>query len=264
MAANSNGLQHRVRLFGIDIDCVNTSNAIDTVLDWVRGPDGTMRYVVTPNVQHTMVFQDDAPFREAYAGASLVIADGWPLVWASRLFGDPLPERVTGSDFLPNLFERVSPERPVTLFLLGAAPGIGERAKAAIESRWPGARVLGVYSPPFGFEKDDAENRRILELIAAQNPDLLVVGLGAPKQELWTYRYRGELKTKVALCLGGTIDFLAGTKARAPKWMQSLGLEWVHRAVTEPRRLGRRYAEHAARFPALLFKEWRGVRARAR
>lgn len=255
---------HRVRLFGIDIDCVDTRTAVDTVLSWVREPDGKMRYVVTPNVQHTMVFQDDAPFREAYAGASLVIADGWPLVWASRLFGNPLPERVTGSDFLPNLFQRVTEDRPVTLFLLGAAPGIGEQAAAAIHARWPGARVVGTYSPPFGFERDDAENRRILDRIAAANPDLLVVGLGAPKQELWTYRFRAELSTRVALCLGGTIDFLAGTKARAPEWMQRLGLEWVHRAATEPRRLGRRYAEHAARFPALLFREWRDARARAR
>lgn len=255
---------HKVRLFGIDIDCVDTREAIETVLRWIREPDGQMRYVVTPNVQHTMVFQDDAPFREAYAGASLVIADGWPLVWASRLFGDPLPERVTGSDFLPNLFENVGADRPVTLFLLGAAPGIGEQAATRIHSRWASARVVGTYSPPLGFERDDAENRRILDRIAATNPDILVVGLGAPKQELWTFRFRAELKTRVALCLGGTIDFLAGTKARAPVWMQRLGLEWVHRAATEPRRLGRRYAEHAARFPALLFREWRDVRARAR
>lgn len=255
---------HRVRLFGIDIDCVDTREAIDTVLRWIREPDGQMRYVVTPNVQHTMVFQDDAPFREAYAGASLVIADGWPLVWASRLIGDPLPERVTGSDFLPNLFEKAGADRPVTLFLLGAAPGIGERAATMIHSRWAGARVVGTYSPPLGFERDEAENRRILDRIAAANPDILVVGLGAPKQELWTFRFRAELKTRVALCLGGTIDFLAGTKARAPVWMQRLGLEWVHRAATEPRRLGRRYAEHAARFPALLFREWRDARARAR
>lgn len=255
---------HKVRLFGIDIDCVDTREAIDTVLRWIREPDGQMRYVVTPNVQHTMVFQDDAPFREAYAGASLVIADGWPLVWASRLVGDPLPERVTGSDFLPNLFEKVGSDRPVTLFLLGAAPGIGEQAATIIHSRWAGARVVGTHSPPFGFERDEAENRRILDRIADANPDILVVGLGAPKQELWTFRHRAELKARVALCLGGTIDFLAGTKARAPVWMQRLGLEWVHRAATEPRRLGRRYAEHAARFPALLFREWRDARARAR
>jgi N-acetylglucosaminyldiphosphoundecaprenol N-acetyl-beta-D-mannosaminyltransferase len=247
----------RVRLFGMDIHALNEREVIERLEHWIAAPFDRLHYVVTPNVQHTMVFQENAAFRETYASASLVIADGWPLVWSSRLFGQRLPERVAGSDLLPLLFDRTSAERSLSVFLLGAAPGVGEQARRVINGRWQFVRVVGTYSPPFGFERDDAENRRILELVQKAQPDVLVVGLGAPKQELWTYRFKDELRAKVALCIGGSIDFIAGTKARAPHWMRKTGLEWIHRAATEPRRLGRRYAEHAVLFPALVLRELR-------
>jgi N-acetylglucosaminyldiphosphoundecaprenol N-acetyl-beta-D-mannosaminyltransferase len=245
-----------VSLFGMRIHAVREREAHALVHAWASGPHGTLRYVVTPNVQHTMVFQENEAFRQAYASASLVIADGWPLVASSRLFGTPLPERVTGSDLLPGLFDAAGSEQPRTVFLLGAAPGIGERAAAAIHARWPNVRVVGTHSPPLGFERDDVQNREILARVAAVQPDILVVGLGAPKQELWTHRFRDDIRAKVALCLGGTIDFMAGTTQRAPVWIQKARLEWLHRAVSEPRRLGRRYAEHAVLFPALVAKTW--------
>lgn len=247
---------HTVEIFGMRIHAVREHEAHALVHAWASEPQGTLRYVVTPNVQHTMVFQENAAFREAYAAASLVIADGWPLVASSRLFGTPLPERVTGSDLLPGLFDASGPAQPRSVFLLGAAPGIGEKAAREIHARWPHVRVVGTLSPPLGFERDEAENRRILDAIAAVAPDVLVVGLGAPKQELWTYRFRHEIRAKVALCLGGTIDFMAGATKRAPDWVRKARLEWFHRAISEPRRLGRRYAEHAILFPALVARTW--------
>ena len=252
----------RVQLFGMGIHVVSEREVIEELERWIAAPFESMRYVVTPNVQHTMVFQEHADFREAYSRASLVIADGLPLVVSSRLFGTPLPERVAGSDLLPLLFDRTSPARSPSVFLLGAGPGIAERAAAEVRRRWQHVRIAGTYSPPFGFERDDAENRRILELVRAAEPDVLVVGLGAPKQELWTHRFRHEIRAKVALCIGGSIDFLAGTKARAPNWMRRVGLEWVHRAATEPKRLGPRYAEHAVRFPMLVLRELYATRRR--
>jgi N-acetylglucosaminyldiphosphoundecaprenol N-acetyl-beta-D-mannosaminyltransferase len=259
----SQGERHsRVQLFGMGIHVVNEREVIEELERWIAAPFEAMRYVVTPNVQHTMVFQEHADFREAYSRASLVIADGLPLVVSSRLFGTPLPERVAGSDLLPLLFERTSPERSPSVFLLGAGPGVGERAAAEVRRRWQHVRIAGTYSPPFGFERDDAENARILELVCAAEPDVLVVGLGAPKQELWTHRFRDQIRAKVALCIGGSIDFLAGTKARAPNWMRRVGLEWVHRAATEPKRLGPRYAEHAVRFPMLVLRELYASRRR--
>jgi len=245
-----------VDVFGMQIHAISAREAHALVDAWASEPRERMRYVVTPNVQHAILFQENAAFREAYASASLVIADGWPLVASSHLFDNPLPERVTGSDLLPALFDAARPDAPRTVYLLGAAEGVGETAARAVHARWPNVRVVGTYSPPFGFEKDDAENRAILARIADQQPDVLVVGLGAPKQELWTYRFREEIQAKVALCLGGTIDFLAGATQRAPKWVQQVRLEWLHRALSEPRRLGRRYAEHAVQFPALVARTW--------
>ncbi|HTQ04325.1 MAG TPA: WecB/TagA/CpsF family glycosyltransferase [Polyangiaceae bacterium] len=241
-----------VDVFGMQIHAIREREAHALVDSWASGPLGPVRYVVTPNVQHTMVFQENAAFREAYASASLVIADGWPLVASSHLFGMPLPERVTGSDLLPGLFDLARADAPRTVFLLGAAPGIGEKAAERIHARWPNVRVTGTYSPPLGFEKNEAENQRILARIADAPPDILVVGLGAPKQELWTYRFRDEIRAKVALCIGGTIDFMAGATKRAPDWVRTARLEWLHRALSEPRRLGRRYAEHAVLFPMLV------------
>jgi N-acetylglucosaminyldiphosphoundecaprenol N-acetyl-beta-D-mannosaminyltransferase len=130
--------------------------------------------------------------------------------------------------------------------------------------RFPHAPVVGTYSPPFGFEKDPAENERILAMLDASRPDVLVVGLGAPKQELFVYKNLARLAhIPVALCVGATIDFLAGEKQRAPAWMQEYGLEWIHRAFSEPKRLLPRYARNIWAFPQLIWRELSPNGARA-
>jgi N-acetylglucosaminyldiphosphoundecaprenol N-acetyl-beta-D-mannosaminyltransferase len=116
--------------------------------------------------------------------------------------------------------------------------------------------VVGTYSPPIGFDKNDAENESILSRIAAARPDVLIVGLGAPKQELWVHKHRERIAASAALCVGATIDFLAGQRSRAPVWMRQVGLEWLYRVGTEPRRLFARYAKDALIFPQLLAREW--------
>lgn len=248
----------RVQLFGIEVDAVREHQAVERILRWIKTPDGKLHYVVTPNVQHTLVYQSNEEFRAAYADAALVLVDGAPLVWASWLLDAGVPERVAGSDLIPALLSSAQRlGRDLKLYFLGAAAGVGERAARAAEERFQGVRVVGTFSPPVGFERDEEQNRDILARIADAAPDLLIVGLGAPKQELWVYRHREQLKVPVALCAGATIDFLAGSKARAPRWMRKAGVEWVHRVVTEPRRLAPRYASDALRFPHLLFREWR-------
>jgi N-acetylglucosaminyldiphosphoundecaprenol N-acetyl-beta-D-mannosaminyltransferase len=244
-------------LFGMKLACVTMQDAIDCVLGWCREPRGdSCRYVVTPNVDHALMFQRRADLQDAYAQASLVLADGTPIVFAARLFGKMLPERVAGSDLVPKLFAAVSGE-PLRVFLLGAAEGVADVAAQQIHRDWPAVQVVGTYSPPIGFEHDPAENARIIEAIAAAKPDLLVVGLGAPKQELWAHHHYREIDAKVALCAGATIDFLAGHRRRSPVWMRRTGLEWVHRVASEPRRLAGRYARDAWEFPRLLWREWR-------
>jgi N-acetylglucosaminyldiphosphoundecaprenol N-acetyl-beta-D-mannosaminyltransferase len=249
-----------VRLFGIDMHAVTQAGAVGTILEWVKRRDGSLRFVVTPNVQHAVLYQENAELRRAYAAASLVIVDGAPIVWSSRLFGQPLPERVAGSDIVPALFATATAAQPLSAYLLGGAPGVGERAAAAIARDYPYLTVVGTDGPPLGFEGDEGSNRGVIERINRARPDLLLIGLGCPKQELWIERHRGEIDAAVALCIGGTIDFLAGKQPRAPHWMRVTGTEWVHRMASDPRRLGPRYASNALDFPRLLYRQWRASR----
>lgn len=240
----------------MSVDVLRAQEAAERILTWFA--ESTIgRVVVTPNLDHAVQFRTHAGLRRAYAKAALVLADGAPLVWASRLGGDlRLPERVTGSDLTPTLL-RLGASRGVTVFLLGAGPGVGERARAEILRRWPGIQVLGVESPPFGFEKDPEYCQALAARIAAVGPQLLIVGLGAPKQELWATEYADQLGAKVILCVGATIDFLAGEVVRAPLWMQKCGLEWLYRASTDPARLVPRYARNAWSLPGLLLRQAR-------
>lgn len=292
----------KLQLFGYEVDAVRMPQAVDTVLSWINSPSDTCRYVVTPNVDHTVMYQERDDLRHAYADASMVLADGMPVVLASRLLGKPLPERVSGTDLVYSIFETfqqrqlqaeqptrlaeltavgptssnaadvqfstvneshttavesAAPPRELRVFLLGAGPGVGERAAACIEARWPAIEVVGTYSPPMGFEKSQQENFQILRRIAMARPDLLLVGLGAPKQELWVHAHRSEIRATAALCIGAAIDFLAGAKPRAPRWMQRCGLEWFHRLASEPKRLARRYARDAWLFPRIVWREWK-------
>jgi N-acetylglucosaminyldiphosphoundecaprenol N-acetyl-beta-D-mannosaminyltransferase len=264
----------RIPLFGVQIDPLRMPEAIDRVMSWIHCDEPPVhRYVVTPNADHTVMLQNNPEFRSAYEHAGLVLADGMPVVLASRILRRPLPERVTGADLVPALFDAArtqapvqflggqkspdSDHRPLNVYLLGAGPGVAERAAANIHARWPHVRVVGTYSPPFGFEKDESETAAILRRIDAARPDVLVVGLGAPKQELWVAKHRERIAAKVSLCVGATIDFLAGEVRRAPRWMQRSGLEWLYRLLCEPRRLFKRYAKDACVFPRLVWREWR-------
>lgn len=243
-------------MFGIELDAISMDTAAVTLARWLEAPRARCRYVVTPNVDHVVKLGKSPAFQAAYAGASMVLADGKPLVLASRLMGRALRETVPGSDLVPRLFrEAKSMQKPMRVFLLGAGPGVAQRAAQIIAQRWTNVLIVGTYSPPFGFETLPRECDRILDEIAGAEPDLLIVGLGAPKQELWVHEYRARISAKVAICAGATIDFIAGEKARAPVWMRKSGTEWLHRIVCEPRRLLRRYAHDAVVFPTVLLKE---------
>lgn len=252
-----------VQLFGMQIDAVRMPQAIERLLAWVCQPDGECHYVVTPNVDHAVMFQEQEALRSAYADAGLVLADGFPVFVAARMLGRRIPERVPGSDLVPALFAAVNSTstKRLRVFFLGAAPGVADRAAQKTQLRWPAVHSVGTYSPPLGFEKDPKQNRAILEMIAATRPDVLVVGLGAPKQELWVHAHRDQISAPVALCVGATIDFLAGEKPRAPRWMRRMGIEWLYRLASEPRRLALRYLRDAWIFPKLVWREWANRRA---
>ncbi len=246
----------RVGLFGAEIDVLDMRQAVSRVVDWVD-EERECQFVVTPNVDHAVLLQTNDKLVAAYRDADMVLADGWPVVAAARLLGKPLPERVAGSDLVPELFNTTrGGGRPLRVFLLGAAEGVADRAALKIKDRWPGVHIVGTYSPPIGFEKSDQENARILEKIAFADPEILVVGLGAPKQELWVHKHRHAIQAKAALCVGATIDFLAGEKKRAPKWVQSIHCEWLYRMISDPKRLVKRYANDAFVFPQIFAREW--------
>ena len=237
-------------------------DAVKYLRKWVveDRPETGCRYVVTPNVDHTVLLSENEALKAAYDDAHMILADGHPIVWASKLLRRPLPERVPGSELVPELFDSYTRSGKLKVFLLGAAEGVAAQAAIRIKQKWSNVETVGVYSPPMGFEKDADETSYILGRIALTRPDVVVVGLGAPKQEIWVHQNAERIKAKVALCVGATIDFLAGEKKRAPVWMQRSGVEWLHRMLSEPKRLVKRYARDAVIFPQLfirqMFSQW--------
>lgn len=249
---------NRAHLFGVDIDLLSIVETVSIIQTWLASDEASCKFVVTPNVDHIVKVQTDSGLQAAYKQAALIVTDGKPVVWAANLLGVSIPGTVPGSDLVPAIFDDAQASKtPLTVFLLGAMPGVAERAKAVIQAKWPLVKVVGTLSPPFGFDKKEADSKVICSIVNASNVDLLVLGLGAPKQEIWITRYAPMLTVKAALCVGATIDFLAGEKARAPMWMRKLGLEWLHRMLSEPKRLAKRYFVDAIVFPKLVFNEWR-------
>lgn len=242
----------RVDLVGVAIDDLTMDEAIGRIEALIRA--GEPSYVVTPNVDHLVMLQEDPAFRAAYGGAALVLADGVPLLWASRLLGTPLRAKVSGSDLFP-AFAPVAAARGYRLFFLGGRPGAADRAAAILKARHPGLVVCGTCCPPFGFERDPEADARVVAAVREAAPDVLFVGLGAPKQELWLHRHRADLGVPVSLGVGASFEMTAGLVSRAPRWMQRAGLEWTWRLAKEPRRLWRRYLLRDSRFLYYLARQ---------
>jgi len=210
--------------------------------------------VFTPNVDHVVVAERNPAFRHAYGRADLALCDGKPLLWASGLLGLPLPEKISGSDLFVPLMQ-LAARRAFRVYLLGGAPGVaGEAARRLREEM--GVTVVGHSSPLIGLTPLPDEAGVISDAAGAR-PDLVLVGLGAPKGELWIDRAREALRPAVALQVGASLDFFVGRVRRAPRWMQQAGLEWFFRLVKEPRRLARRYLLEDPRFLGILLDTFR-------
>lgn len=247
-------MNRRFQLGRARIDSVTLDEAVNWVLSAARG--GCCRYVVTPNSDHIVMLETHEALAEAYREAHLVVADGMPLVWASKLIGPVLPARVTGSELMPRLCQAAA-QGGQTVFFLGAGPGVAEKARERLEQAYPGLKVLGTYSPPLGFEKNAAEQEHILRMLKEANAEIIFVGLGAPKQELWMHQNFQKLPRGVLLGVGAAIDFCAGQIQRAPLWMQKSGSEWIYRLMKEPRRLAKRYLRDTLVIWIILREAWR-------
>lgn len=242
-------------LFGAHVDLLTLDRASSLIANACISST-SMQYVVTPNLDHLVSLRKDYVFRSAYADAAFTLADGWPVVAACRLLGHPVPERVAGSDLVPAVLHYAHEhEMPLSVFILGGLGDVPNRAADFVTRSFPSLRIAGCYSPPLGFENDPLENNKIVEVINASDANFIVLGLGTPKQEKWIHRHRSKLRPGIAVCGGATVDFLAGSVRRAPRWMRSAGLEWLHRLATDPGRLTVRYAKDAAALPLLLVHE---------
>lgn len=242
-----------VTIAGVRIDKLSFETVVETIIDRALS-GGTPSYVVTPNASHIVMLQDDPLFREIYDQAFLSVPDGVPLLWAANLLGTPLAGRVNGTDLFEALCARAE-TLGLRVFLLGGREGAALKASERLRARHPSLRICGTYCPPFGFENSRLETQRILSAVEAAKPDLLFVGLGAPKQEYWMYRHLDTIHVPVSLGVGVSFEFVGGVVARAPRWMQSAGLEWFYRLCSEPARLWKRYVFGNARFCRLMALE---------
>ena len=224
---------------------------------WERGEGGV---IVTPNVDIVRQAARSPYAARLVAGAALVLADGMPLIWASRLAGRRtrartcrrvLPARVAGSDLIWSLCESAAGHGR-SVYLLGGAPGVPERAAEVLAARFPGLTVAGTDSPPYGFDEAAGGLAAVTAAAKAAKPDLVFVGLGFPRQERLIASLAAELPTSWFVGCGASIAFAAGAVPRAPRWMRRTGLEWLHRLAAEPRRLFRRYILHDAPYALRL------------
>jgi len=248
-----------VEILGVRFDELTEAQTVRRILDAIDERRGGV--VVTPNLDHLRRCSIDATYRTLVAKADLVVADGMPIVWASRVAGQPLPERVTGADLVASLSAGAA-ERGRSVFLLGGDPGTAEGAARVLSEGTPRLKVAGTWFPPRGFERDPVESRRLEAAVSAAAPDVVFVGLGSPKQELLIDRIRSLLPAAWWLGVGISFSLLTGEEKRAPAWMRRSGFEWLHRLACEPRRLYRRYLVDGLPF-ALRLAAW-SVRRRFR
>ena len=240
----------RLRVGEIPIDVVGFEGAVDAVIELAKAGRGG--YVVTPNIDHVVLAEQNEEFRAAYAGAALSTVDGMPLVWASRMLGVPLPEKISGSDLILPVMERAGREG-LRVYLCGAGPGVAQKAGDELTRRY-GVKIVGVDSPMFSASPTEDEAAPALAKIRAAKPDLLLMAMGAPKQEIFMHRFEKQYAPAVALGIGASLDFIAGTVKRAPPWMANNGLEWAYRLSREPKRLWRRYLVNDPQFLLILAK----------
>jgi N-acetylglucosaminyldiphosphoundecaprenol N-acetyl-beta-D-mannosaminyltransferase len=212
--------------------------------------------VVTPNVDHLMILQKDPEFHKVYQLSTYRVCDSKIIFLASKFLGKPIQEKISGADLFPEFYHHNKDNDKIKIFLLGAGEGVAKQAQEKINKKVGREIIVNSYSPPFGFEKDEEECQKIIDLIDKSGATVLAIGVGSPKQEKWIIKYKDQLKTiKIFLAIGATIDFEAGNKPRAPKWISELGFEWLYRLIYEPRRLWKRYLVEDMPFLWLVFKQ---------
>lgn len=235
-----------IDILGVRIDSLTLQEAADLIVGFTSGSQP--RQIVTANSEMIYAATRDEELRQLINSADLVTADGMGAVWAARILGDSLPERVAGYDLLHELCTRAAAQS-LRLYLLGGRPGVAQLAASTLCNLYPGLQVVGIHH---GYFKPHEEPQLLRSITAAQ-PHILFAALGVPRQEFWIARHRGDMSVPVAMGVGGSFDVLAGQTQRAPLWMQKAGLEWSYRLLKEPWRARRMLA--LPKFAALVWRK---------
>jgi len=243
----------RTKVWDVPFDCVTLDQAVDRIGQLIRA--GRPSYVITANLNYVMLHHQVTEMDAVTREAALILADGQPVVWRSKLESQRLPERVAGSEMIYQLAQRASCEG-WRVYFLGGEPGVAAAASESLVQLYPGLRVVGVESPPFR-PLSQAEQAAQDHRIRSAGTDLLLVAFGQPKGERWIHQHHKRLGVPVSIQLGASFDFIAGTARRAPEIWQKLGLEWAYRMCSQPRRLVPRYAANACFLLGMLIEDWK-------
>lgn len=238
---------NKVKILNLEIDNLSKVELLDKLRSGV---------VFTPNVDHLMKLQEDPEFLQAYSISDYKVCDSQILLYASKFLGTPIKEKISGSDLFPAFYNYHKNNQNIKIFLLGAGIGVASKAQNEINRKTGRNIIVASYSPPFGFEKDEQECQNIINMINSSGATVLAIGVGAPKQEKWVYKYKSMLPhIKIFMALGATIDFEAGNLKRSPKWMSEVGFEWLFRIFCDPKRLWKRYLVDDIPFFILVLKQ---------
>jgi len=239
-------------VLGVRAHAVQIGEVVDRMQGWIR-KRGECRSIAATSMHGIVEAQHDSSFKELLNATDLVVPDGMPLVWLGRHRGHRLRRRVYGPDLLLSFCEK-SIELGYRHFFLGGEPGVAERLGESLKARFHGLNVVGTCSPPFR-PLNAEEDKEMVDLINRAAPDVLWVGLGAPKQERWMHEHKSRLRVPVAVGVGAAFDMFSGRRRQAPLWMREHGLEWLFRLMQEPRRLWRRYLVYGSQFIAYVALE---------
>jgi N-acetylglucosaminyldiphosphoundecaprenol N-acetyl-beta-D-mannosaminyltransferase len=245
----------RINILGVGVSALNPEMALRTIERWIQ--DRSPHYVCVRDVHGVVRSVQDKNLRQIHNCSGLVVPDGMPLVWVSRLKGYTAVQRVYGPDLMLNLCSR-SIKSGYRHFLYGGGPGINEMLAKDLRNRFPGLQIVGMYSPPFR-PLSEIEDQEICARIQEVKPDIVWVGLSTPKQEFWMSEHIDRLNVPVLIGVGAAFDFHAGVKPQAPRWMQNSGLEWLFRLASEPKRLWRRYLVNNPLFLILIAAQLLGL-----
>lgn len=223
---------NKVNILGMLFDSVTMDQATEKAIDYLNY--NKLHLIFTANPEIVMLGKENSEFLNIINSGNLIVADGIGVVIGSKILGNPLPERVAGYDLVQKVFEKIK-DTNKSVYFFGAAPGVAKKAAKRMRVKYPGLNIVGIQDGYFTKEEEE----RILSNINELKPDILLVGLGAPKQENWLYKNKDKLNVKLAIGVGGSFDVMSGEIKRAPKLFIKLGLEWLYRLITQPSRIKR-------------------------